>query len=243
MVKVSEYFGPTIQGEGKTMGVPAVFLRTSACNLLCGGYGTDKDKQLHDGATWRCDTIEVWKKGNEYTPLALKDKFDEQGLLDRLKDGAHLVITGGEPLLQQKSLTDFLTLLPLSYVEVETNGTIIPAPQFDDFINQYNVSPKLANSGMPRDKRIVKPSLEWHANNPTSYFKFVVLDDKDIQEVNSDFVVPYKIPKGRIYLMPAAETREQLQDRRQQVVELSKQQGYNYSDRLHIQVWDKKTGV
>ena len=62
---VSEYFY-SIQGEGKTMGVPSVFIRLTACNLMCGGRGTEKDFKLHNGATWRCDSIEVWRKGKKW---------------------------------------------------------------------------------------------------------------------------------------------------------------------------------
>jgi len=61
-IRISEHFY-SLQGEGKTMGVPAIFVRLQACNLLCGGYGTQKDGKLHDGATWRCDTLDVWTKG------------------------------------------------------------------------------------------------------------------------------------------------------------------------------------
>jgi hypothetical protein len=58
---ISEVFY-SIQGEGITTGTPSVFVRLGGCNLMCGGMGTQFDNELHNGASWRCDTIEVWMK-------------------------------------------------------------------------------------------------------------------------------------------------------------------------------------
>lgn len=65
-IAISEDFY-SIQGEGITMGMPSLFVRLGGCNLLCGGAGTQKDKMLHNGATWRCDSIEEWQEacGND----------------------------------------------------------------------------------------------------------------------------------------------------------------------------------
>ena len=50
-IKIAEHFY-SIQGEGRTAGYPAIFIRLSGCNLLCGGAGTQTDGKLHNGATW-----------------------------------------------------------------------------------------------------------------------------------------------------------------------------------------------
>jgi organic radical activating enzyme len=88
---VSEKFY-SLQGEGQTMGIPAIFVRLAGCNLLC--------KSDH----WVCDSIEVWRKGDK-TPfeevLSAKD-------VDRLMNGAHLIFTGGEPMLHQKKILEYL---------------------------------------------------------------------------------------------------------------------------------------
>ena len=107
-IKISEQFY-SIQGEGRTVGVPAVFLRLQGCNLTCGGIHTVKSKKLDSDATWRCDTIEVWTKGNSYHFKDVCDDWENKNWVKLFKQGAHLVITGGEPLLQQSAICDLLT--------------------------------------------------------------------------------------------------------------------------------------
>lgn len=243
-IKVSEMFY-SIQGEGPTMGKPAVFLRLQSCNLMCGGQATVKDKKLHDGATWRCDTIETWMVGKEYTENKLYDKFKEKGfMMNFFKQNAHLIITGGEPMLQQIQLLPFLAILP-NYVkiEVETNGTIKPTKEFNAFIDQYNVSPKLSNSGMPQNRRYKGESLTWHKQSITSFFKFVVTRKGDIAEIFEFFIKPLNLSHDKIYLMPGAENREQLIKNSKIVAELCKEYGFNFSTRLQIDIWNKCVGV
>jgi 7-carboxy-7-deazaguanine synthase len=148
-LSISEVFY-SIQGEGPTTGYPAVFVRLGGCNLMCGGEGTQRDGELHNGATWRCDTIEVWMKSKS---KGFKDILPIDCQL-AIKNGANIVITGGEPLMQQVNIIEFIKYVRNElnkdcYVEIETNGTIAPIPEIVQLVNQWNCSPKLANSGMP----------------------------------------------------------------------------------------------
>lgn len=223
---VSEVFY-SLQCEGRAIGTPAVFLRLGGCNLMC------------NSEHWRCDTIEVWQKGK-----AIEfDKVIPEEMMVYLEDGAHLVITGGEPLLHQQTICEYLNYLREEqnlepFVEIETNGTILPLFYLQQIVKWWNVSPKLANCGEPVEKRINDIALT-ALSKLDSIFKFVIKENSDVIEVFSDFPVPEK----KIMLMPAGATREELNKTRLLVVETCKKFNLRYSERLHIVIWDKKTGV
>jgi 7-carboxy-7-deazaguanine synthase len=227
---VSEVFY-SIQGEGQTIGIPAVFLRLAGCNLLC------------KSDTWVCDTIEVWQKGRARTfEQVLTDDY-----LFSLANGAHLIITGGEPLMQQDNIISFLNWFREKYkftpiVEIETNGTVTPNKILLDKVDYWNVSPKLANSGMPFNRRVNEvacSTIQTFGRN--KIFKFVISCEEDLvfgAGDEYDFIKP-----ENVMLMPAGDSVENLRDVRIVVVEICKRYCYRFSDRLHISLWNKKTGV
>ena len=145
---VNEIFGPTVQGEGPSMGRQAVFLRLALCNLKCSWCDT---KYTWD---WKGEFGVAYKRADEIHLLDIKRVLD--GLYDHLPEDylvkPLLVVSGGEPMLQSKGLLELIELLPNRFVgdvEIETNGTIEP---FDSSLGAYvtfNVSPKLGNSGNP----------------------------------------------------------------------------------------------
>ena len=235
---VSEVFY-SIQGEGKTTGFPAVFVRLAGCNLMCGGKGTEKDGKLHDGATWRCDSIEVWIKGKS-KPYAEILPIECQ---EAIRNGANVIITGGEPMLQQKNIEGFIQYIveqinDFPFIEIETNGTIMPSDDMLNLVDQWNVSPKLANSGMPLEDRINEEVLTKLSKYNTQ-FKFVVSSRQDWEEIKAI----NGIDKTQITLMPAGSNQEELKETKELVAEICKQNYLRLTNRLHIDIWNKKTGV
>ena len=231
----------SLQGEGITTGYPSVFLRLAGCNLICGGQGTQFDGELHNGATWRCDTIEVWMKAT-LTPF---DEVLNDECTDALRNGAHLIVTGGEPLMQDGKVKHFIKYVrenfnPDCYVEIETNGTISPTSELIQEVNQWNCSPKLSNSGNDYQVRYRKETLKL-LNTLNTQFKFVITTNDDYNEV----VEYYRdiIDHDKIWLMPSGENQDLLNESKQVVAELAKKHYHKLTNRLHIEIWNKKTGV
>lgn len=239
-LSVSEVFY-SIQGEGKTVGIPSVFVRLAGCNLMCGGMGTQFDKELHNEATWRCDTVEVWMNGKS-KPY---DEILPEDCVNAIKNGAHVILTGGEPTMQQNALIGFIEYVKTkinfnTFFEVETNGTILPQKEIYPLIDLWNCSPKLKSSGNDISQTY-KPEVISFLNKTNAIFKFVVSNIKDWEEIIEHYL--QIVDKQKVYLMPAGEDQNLLEKNKLFVVELAKQNHVNFTTRLHIDIWNKKTGV
>jgi 7-carboxy-7-deazaguanine synthase len=236
----------SIQGEGKSIGMPSIFVRTSLCNLHCVWCDTDY--------TWNWEGTPFAHSNDGqpgYHKFKKKDwqkKFSIQQVIETLEKTPcrRVIWTGGEPMMQQEAITQIMEHLqkidPVWHFEVETNGTYLSDSQFDTLMHQYNVSPKLSNSNNPTRLRDKPKPMLWFAQNPKANFKFVVSNDQDITEIK-ELIHKYQITQNRIWLMPQTTGRISLEQLRQQVVQLCLEHGWNYSDRLHVQIWDTKKGV
>jgi 7-carboxy-7-deazaguanine synthase len=218
----------SIQGEGVSAGVPSTFVRLAVCNLRC---------------SW-CDTRYTWD-WERYDPSAEIVALAAAEVADRVEATAprNVVITGGEPLLQQRALVPLAAALKAGgrRIEVETNGTIAPHEDLGALVDQWNVSPKLANSGNAPERREVATALAWFARQPTAYFKLVVAAPSDLDEVTA-MVAGYAVPAARVLLMPEGRTPAALAERSGWLVERCAAVGYRFTTRLHVLLWGDERG-
>lgn len=229
---ISEMFSDTIQGEGIHTGVISTFIRLRGCTLKC---------------TW-CDTLDVWTKGNEYTFNEIFDLFESIGLIERFEAGQHMILTGGSPLKQEKQLIRFIKSFVgkygfKPYIQVENEAVLLPTPEFVELVDWWNNSPKLDNSGMKEKVRIKPQVLAYMGKLPNSTFKFVVNKLEDWAEIQDSFITPGYILKNQIVIMPEGQTRLELDNTREIAADIAIKQGVRFTDRLHVTIWNKKTGV
>ena len=227
----------SVQGEGPSMGMPVSFMRLSRCNLAC---------------VW-CDTAYTWRfegdnrphrDGQTYDRKANQVTLGEEEVAARILalGQNRLVVTGGEPLLQAPALAKLLDLLPDIGVEIETNGTTKAPPRLDIRIDQFNVSPKLAHSGNPAELALIPERLDAYATDPRAWFKFVIAEPSDLDEVLA-LHERYRFRPDHVFLMPEGTDRETLRGREKWLAPLCVEHGFRMSDRLHIHLFGDTRGT
>jgi len=153
------------------------------------------------------------------------------------------VITGGEPLLQQNGISDLTTLLKENghSIEIETNGTITPNPSIASNVDRWNVSPKLANSGIATETRTNPEVLKWFVNESLAVFKFVVDVPADVSEV-AKLAESLDLGSDRIILMPQGTSPSAIGAKTSWLVDLCIEKGFRFSTRLHVLIWGDERG-
>jgi len=231
VLQVNEVFR-SFQGEGPSVGQAAVFLRLANCNLTC---------------SW-CDTRYSW----DWAAFDPEDERHEieaseltAQLIAELQDVRLLVVTGGEPLLQQPALSELVLLMrqymPNLRVEIETNGTVTPAPHLADMVDLFVISPKLSHSSVAKKRRVRPQALASFPLN-RSVLKFVVTGINDLAEV-AEIRSIAGVPPQQTWIMPEGTTSDAVADGLRMLSEPAVRLGYNVSPRLHILVWGNSRGT
>lgn len=226
---ISEVFGPTFQGEGPATGRNAVFIRTAGCPVGC---------------TW-CDTKYSWdsreREGTSHT--VSKVATDDLAHQVRRRSGGTadvVVVTGGEPLTQQRELLSLVrhpALEGLS-LHLETAGVYVPDVALAEHFDLIVVSPKLAHSGVPVHLRI-NPSALKRFNDCNAWFKFVVQSSADLEEVAG---LEKDLNLQRIMIMPEGRNAATVLTRASAISEEVIARGWAMSTRLHVLLWGDEPG-
>lgn len=231
----------TVQGEGPSVGQLCTFIRLGTCSLRC---------------VW-CDTAYTWRFTDKYPHVSniVYDPKEElhpmtyKQILDKLLplNPPMIIISGGEPMLQAEKLGILIPFLishidALTRIEIETAGTIFSNKLVDLPYLYFNVSPKLANSGNPKDLRYKPDVLEQFVYDSQSIFKFVVCNEFDFDEIE-EIVKEVKIPRHRIYVMPEGISSEVQTGRMQFLVDEVIKRRWNLTPRLHVMIWQNRRGV
>jgi len=282
-LKVAEIFY-SIQGEGRYMGVPSIFLRTFGCNFTCSGFGMPKGEKSieRDIAFSRieeykkyedlplvntgCDSYASWDPRFKHLSPLLEINAVADAIMDLLPEkkwgDAHLVITGGEPLLGwQRAYPELLehkhNRAQLKEITFETNGTQELSEEFSDYLFQewtrfgrdydkltFSVSPKLSVSAEKWEDAIKPDVIKQYQMVGYTYLKFVVANEIDVSEAE-EAVNEYRKAgfNGPVYLMPCGGEEIMYNKNKTTVAELAMKKGWRYSDRLQIPLFKNAWGT
>ncbi len=228
-MQISEIFY-SIQGEGRFMGLPSVFIRTSGCNLRC---------------VW-CDTpYTSWK------PEGRDSTIDEIVRETAKYPSRFIVITGGEPLLapEIERLTWALKQTGV-HITIETAATIFKPVSCD----LLSMSPKLANSTpwkkhkgrfakMHESRRLDFGVIGEFLDRYDCQIKFVVEQPADFDELRAVLAKLKKVDTSRVLIMAQGTTPREVRVKAQWILELCKKFGYGYTPRLHIDLYGNRRGT
>lgn len=229
-MKLSELFY-SIQGEGKLVGVPSVFVRASGCNLRC---------------VW-CDTpYASWNPEGDEVPVA--------EIVARVLayDAKHVVLTGGEPMIMPDIVDLAMRLKDHGqHITIETAATVFKEMSVD----LASLSPKLSNS-TPHDReagrfavahekqRLNVPVIQRFIDTaPDFQLKFVVATDTDLTEIDALLSQLKNWTPTDILLMPEGIDPATLASRAGWISDICKHTGFRYCPRLHVELYGNKRGT
>jgi 7-carboxy-7-deazaguanine synthase len=297
----------TIQGEGKLAGTPSLFIRFAGCNLCCAWELPDKNICTCD-SNHTINPHPLWGVALGVVSSSLANiQISISDAIKTIKHNIgtlnHIVITGGEPLLQRKTLTQLVNALKdefKAHLTLETNGTLFDL-NIARQVDLISISPKLKNSNptlqkmqteetklpiivedheefedsagnaarvdradVPKvdnmrkadrvfeshaQKRVNIEILQSFIDTANDYckeiqFKFVVASAKDEYEIKEEFLSKLsKLDKADILVMPLGSTVKELEQTSPAAFEIAVKNGWRFSPRLQINLFDNRAKV
>lgn len=217
--------GPTLHAQGASAGRRCSVIQMGGCNLAC---------------SW-CDSAFTWDSSRYDLTRELAHWPVEEVAAHALAcEPAVVVISGGEPLLQQQTEAWVLMLDALAGNEigVETNGTLAPTSDTLRRVSWVTVSPKLAHSGDPAWARIDGEVLAGWGQLAQQFdidFSFVVRDISDVATI-STLVTLHGLPPWRVWVTPEGTTAVTVVNRLREVSDAVLAAGFNVSPRINVLV-------
>jgi organic radical activating enzyme len=286
-IKVSELFY-SLQGEGRFVGVPSVFLRTYGCNFTCSGFGC-KPGEKSTGADDVAEVVHMYNKFTDFplletgcdsyaswhpafkhlSPMVVTEDLVDQMLAltpnnmwtQNNGNDVHLVITGGEPLLGwQRAYSELLEhprMADLKNITFETNGTQELHKEFKEYLHTwahhhdkdfcrevtFSVSAKLSASGETWEDAIRPEVVAEYQEYGTTYLKFVVETQDHVNEaVRAVDAFRAGGFTGVVYLMPQGGVVDPYESNKLNIANICCERGFNYSPRLHVDLWGNGWG-
>lgn len=228
-MRIAEIFY-SIQGEGRRLGTPSVFIRTSGCNLRCVWCDTPYTSWSPEGEEW--SLAEILAEVKRYPP-------------------SFAVITGGEPLLAPE-IAELTTKLKQKkyHVTIETAATVFK-PVMCDLVS---MSPKLSNSTpwrrekgkfakMHEEHRLNLPVIEKFIEGHDYQLKFVVEKKRDFSEIEEILKNLKNVERDRVLIMAQGRSAKELRERALWIVDLCKKHGFSYTPRLQIELYGNRKGT
>jgi len=231
-----------------------LFFRFGGCNMKCEGFACTEEAP--DGTkVLGCDTVYAVNKEHfsfNWSPIDnSQELLNVLDLYDLPSNPVDIVLTGGEPLIYgtDEIFIGFLEKLhELGHqITFETNGSLNidfdKYPIYKECI--FALSVKLSNSNEPLRKRVNGDAIYSIASNSKeAFFKFSIdADSIDLgleEEINS---IALHSPRTKVYCMPLGGNKDEIEANTEPLIEFCKAKGYNFSDRLHIRIWDQNKGV
>jgi 7-carboxy-7-deazaguanine synthase len=229
-MKLSELFY-SLQGEGKLIGVPSVFVRASGCNLRC---------------VW-CDTpYASWHPEGEDVSV--------ETIVARVREhnAHHVVLTGGEPMIMP-DIVELCSALKRDghHITMETAATVHKSVDID----LASLSPKLSNStpwerdagrfaSMHEKNRLNFRVIQQFIDTaPDFQLKFVVASETDLKEIEAILAQIKGWSPSDVMLMPEGTDTQTLRNRAHWISEICKRTGYRYCPRLHVELYGNTRGT